>query len=91
MTDQEFDILDALYFVQSFAYLQENTTYSLAEIKDTLKILLAKDWIRVYDEKVKEILHIEKNNFDMHYFDENCQKLHYLATKAGLMAHNSIH
>ncbi len=85
MSDEEFDILDELYFVQSFAYIQENTQYKETEIFETLKILLEKDWIKIYDQSHKEILVVD--NIDL---AKNYKNFHYLATKAGLKAHTQI-
>ncbi len=89
MIDIEFEILDELYFVQPFDYLQKNTPYTEQEILDTLKIFLQKDWIRIYDETQKEIIFTKNIVFEDN-FEKNYKFFYYLATKAGLKAHTTI-
>lgn len=82
MTDVEFDVMDELYFVQSFDYLTEELSMSADEIKPVLKELLDRGWIKclynMNDEVFKESL-----NFDLEF-----KNYYYLASKAGLLAHN---
>lgn len=89
MTDIEYDILDELYFLHPFSHLQDNTTYPEKEILETLKQLLQKDWVKIYDENRKEILSLENKIFSL-IFDKNYKNYYYLATKTGLKAHTSI-
>ncbi len=67
MSDLEFDLLDELYFVQSYQYLQETLNWDDQTLKSTLQHLYDKAWINLL---------------------EQGQLYHYLATKAGLLAHN---
>jgi len=82
MTDDQFDLLDELYFVQSFDYLQETLEWAEVRLKETLKSLIEKGWVKCYQSSKAEII-LEDIDFDE--FHTHC---FYLATKAGLLAHN---
>lgn len=84
MTQIEFDILDELYLIQSFNELLTTLDLDEKELKQRLQILLKKDWVRCYDPPTKELI------FEKSAFEKDFRKYHYLATKAGLLAHNSI-
>ena len=83
MTDQEFEILDELYFVQTFDALLNSTNLSESELKQWLYRLIDKGWVKCLDKLTEEVL-AASLDFDSHY-----KNYHYLATKAGLLAHNS--
>ncbi len=82
MTDQEYDVLDELYFVISFAQLQAELDTDQEMLKEILKNLLEKGWIKCFAEASVELLPHEIN------MDTSFQKYFYLATKAGLLVHN---
>lgn len=82
MTDREFDVLDELYFVVSFEELREAVDMSEPDLREVLNNLLKKSWIRCYQNHSEELLSHEVD-FDRYY-----QQYYYLATKAGLLAHN---
>ena len=83
MTDIKFDILDELYFLTGFGQL--NTVLGLEEkiLKESMISLYQKSWIKCYDPVLKEPLS------EVPDFESNYKKYYYLATKAGLLAHNS--
>ena len=83
MTDQEFDVLDELYFVQSFEEVLEATALPAETLRKVLQDLLEKGWIRCFVSRSGDVS-AEETNFQEHY-----QHYFYLATKAGLKAHNS--
>lgn len=83
MTDQEFEILDELYFVQTFDALLSSTDLSESELKQWLDKLIDKGWVKCLDTLTEEVL-TDSLDFNSHY-----KNYHYLATKAGLLAHNS--
>ena len=83
MNDEEFDIIDELYFVTSYADLKEETGYSDQELKITLKNMVEKGWVRIY-KTVDEESEIKKLNYD-----EDFKSYFYLASKKGLFKHNS--
>ena len=82
MTDLEFDILDELYFLQSFDYLMEQLAHDQKVIAATLSDLYRKGWIRCYSSPSDELA-CEDADILKEY-----DKYHYLATKEGLLAHN---
>lgn len=82
MSELEFDVLDELYFVISFADLQQATTLSSSDLKAVLDSLFQKGWLKVFSSMSEELPEAEvRQDFDYeaHY---------YLASKAGLLAHN---
>lgn len=81
MTDLEFDVLDELYFVQSFKEVSDAIDIPESELLPVLISLYDKGWIRVFvspDEEVEDKVGIADNYVS--YF--------YLASKQGLLAHN---
>ena len=83
MTDLEFEILDELYFLVDFEYLQKNVSMDEAELKTELRKLLEKGWVKMLEKQTE----LESEGLEL--FDNNFKKYNYLATKAGLLAHNS--
>lgn len=83
MTEGEFVVLDELYFVQSFAELRESTRLEEAKLKDVLAGMLDKGWIRCLPSRGGEAA------ADVPSLPEAFQDFYYLASKAGLLAHNS--
>ncbi|MFZ9046714.1 MAG: hypothetical protein ACO2ZZ_12715 [Cyclobacteriaceae bacterium] len=83
MSEEEFDVLDELYFVISYDELKSNIEWSTDELVPVLSVLYKKGLIRVLfgvdDEVPVEQVNL-LNNFDNY---------HYLASKKGLLAHNS--
>lgn len=84
MTDEEFDVLDELYFVQSFTELMTLTEKSLQELVPVLENIYRKGWIKVM-ESVEDELSEDKVDFQ----SIESKNYLFLATKSGLMAHNS--
>lgn len=85
MTEVEFDILDELYFVVSYHDLKSTLSLSDAELCEGLKQLLVKGYIKIlYPDQDTE------HEFDEKRFGKHCQDYFFLATKAGLVVHNSI-
>lgn len=86
MTDLEFDILDELYFVETFENLHKKLNLDKILLKDSLKQLLNVGWIKCFSENREEIF-TDLTNFTN--FEQKFDKYSYLATKAGLTAHNT--
>ncbi len=80
MDDEEFEVLDELYFVISYAELADRLDLSEEKLKNILIRLSSKEWIRIYEGPDREL-----DAFDL---DSNFRSYHYLASKKGLMAHN---
>jgi hypothetical protein len=84
MSDLEFDVLDELYFVQTYEHLKFTLRWEDDMLRDTLRKLLEKKWIRCYINPNEEIF---GDDID---FETSYWKYYYLVSKTGLFAHNSI-
>ncbi len=84
MSELEFDILDELYFIQSFEYIQKIIQIEEQILKKNLHNLFIKGWIKCFSSVSKEIILEKEFNFEADY-----KNYYYLATKQGLIAHNS--
>lgn len=82
MTDTEFVVLDELYFVQSFAELQQETALEAAVLGKVLSGMHRKGWINFMKNRSGE--QQEEKDFPVNY-----EQYFFLASKAGLLAHNS--
>lgn len=82
MTNLEFDVLDELYFMTSFSHLEQELNLAKEELKKVLQLLLEKGWIKCFLNASEEAMPHEID-LDNHY-----GKYFYLASKAGLLAHN---
>jgi hypothetical protein len=83
MSDLEYDVLDELYFVQSFKYLKGILQWEDQVLKDTLEKLYKKEWIRCYATPTEELF---GDDIDL---ETRYHAYYYLASKTGLFAHNS--
>ena len=83
MSDLEYDVLDELYFVQSYPGLLDSTGFEEDLLNKVLKKLLTKKWIRCLSNQTEEIPDEELD------FEKDFRHIFYLATKEGLLAHNS--
>ena len=83
MSEDEFDLIDELYFVQHFKDLKDTLNWDEARLLATLQSLYQKEFIKCLiapDEEIFGIIEFSPKGKD--YF--------YLATKKGLMNHNSL-
>jgi hypothetical protein len=83
MSDEEFDVLDELYFVQTYTFLKETLGWEDKKLLATLVLLLEKGWVKCYTEPDQEC-------FEAINLQEVGKGLLYLATKKGLMAHTTL-
>ena len=83
MKDEEYDILDELYFVTPFSVLKKETGLLDDILKHHLINLINNGFIKVYVSMDQEA-EIEK--LDM---EEKFDRYYYLASKKGLFEHNS--
>lgn len=83
MTDLEFDVLDELYFVQSFAELQEETGLEAGTLKKVLEEMYYKGWVRCMKDPEGGEQHHGQG------FPDTYSTTYFLASKEGLLAHNS--
>jgi hypothetical protein len=84
MTDIEFDILDELYFIKTFAQLQAVFNDQTVDLEQALWQLVEKDWVKIVDGSDQEIK-VSK----MEYCVQK-DNLRFNATKSGLKAHNQV-
>jgi hypothetical protein len=83
MTDNEFDLLDEMYFVQPYSYLKETLGWEDQRLLVTLQSLHSKGFIKCLIAPDDEV-------FGGVDFEDKGKDLFYLATKKGLMEHNAI-
>jgi hypothetical protein len=83
MTDLEFDMMDELYFISSFHELKEKLSLEEPELVNALHKLIQKGWVKCLEKETDDELEVPSN------FKAEYQNYNYLATKAGLLAHNS--
>lgn len=84
VTDPEFDLLDELYFVTPFRTLLQKTGLPAQELEDQLRSLLEQGLIRSYWPDPDTELAYETTSFGAIARDAA-----YLASKEGLLQHNS--
>jgi hypothetical protein len=82
MEDIEYDVMDELYFVISYKDLQNALGISDGALKQVLQNLIQRDWVKCLKTIDQEVV---AGEYD---FDQFYQQYYYLATKAGLLAHN---
>jgi hypothetical protein len=83
MSETEFELLDELYFVQHYSYLKGTLNWGDEKILDGLKSLHDQGLVKCLRSPDEEI-------FGEVNFMEKGDSLFYLATKKGLMVHNTI-
>lgn len=83
MSDDEFDLLDELYFLQSYEQLKNETRWDDQKLLATLNQLFQKEYIKCYSAPDQEV-------FDGVDLDRDGSGYYYLATKKGLLKHNAL-
>lgn len=83
MNELEFEVLDQIYFVESFAKIQQAVKTDETTLKNTLKTMIEKDWVKCFLNQFSEVVSSTEG------FEDNFRNYYYLATKEGLLAHNS--
>jgi hypothetical protein len=84
MTDQEFDILDELYFVTAYPELLEKLNLPEPEFREALIGLISMNYIKcLFPDHDSEV------PYDPVHFETEGQGYYFLASKEGLLAHNS--
>jgi len=84
MTSTQDDILDELYFVTSFQDLKASLNLPDETLCQELKKLLALEFVKSFFPDPDSEIAFSPENFDQDY-----KRYFYLATKKGLLAHNS--
>lgn len=81
MTDEEFEILDQLYFVVSFDQLKSELDFQEDQLLNELTGLYHKGWIKILKTVDDEVSAVPDPT--------TLKQCFFLATKKGLQAHNS--
>lgn len=84
LTSQEYDILDELYFICTLDQLLKNLTMDDSELRNHLERLFRKGWVKVFYKGTEDEVESEKVAKD------EFENYHFLASKAGLKAHNTL-
>lgn len=85
MTDDEFDLLDELYFVQSYNEVKDAVNWDDEKLTSTLNSLHQEGFIRILQSHDEEFKMIDSDKAITPWED-----LFYLATKKGLLQHNGF-
>jgi hypothetical protein len=83
MSDLEFEVIDNLYFVQRFEALIKEVEIDEKIMQKILLDLFQKEWVKVMDMQTDEEIS------DTDVWTKNYSNYFYLATKKGLLAHNT--
>ena len=81
----EFDVMDEVYFMSSFKQIAANTKASTEELTQTLISLLQNEFIQqlIYNPVINDFEKMDK------YDEAQLTTASYVATRKGLLAHNS--
>lgn len=84
LNELQFQILDSVYFVESFEHIVEEAEEPRAIVIDELRTLIDRGWIQVME------FNEEKGDYfrTLYYDTDNMDQYSYLATKDGLLKHN---
>ncbi len=85
VTDKEFELLDELYFVTSFKALGAALDWSRDEILNQLGLMVGKGWVKCLDPDTEQ----EVACADTIELYKIVEQVLFLATKKGLMEHNT--
>ncbi len=83
MTDREYEIVDALYFTVSFEYLEKELETEGPQLRDELLALIEKGWVKCFEKNTEQEIETKE------LINSNYKNYNYLASKKGLMVHNS--
>jgi DNA-binding MarR family transcriptional regulator len=83
MSDLEFEVLDQLYFVIGLEELSKEMQMSQEELWSVLRRMIDKGWVKVMQSQSDEELELSQIS------EIALSQYVFLATKKGLLAHNS--
>lgn len=84
LNDVQFDILDALYFVEPYERVLADVSHPEPIVRRELLTMIKKGWVQVlrFDEAKGDYIRTHMMDVD------NMQEFAFLATKEGLLRHN---
>ncbi len=86
MSNEEFEVLDELYFIVTYKDLLAAVDLEAPLIKTTLYALIRQGYVKCFmDSDGQNEVSPESMDYEAHY-----QQYTYLATKQGLLAHNAL-
>jgi hypothetical protein len=85
VTDQEFEVLDELYFVTSFKALITAVGWSSDEVFKPLSEMVEKGWVKCLDPTSEQEVECKSAT----ELRNKVEQVLFLATKKGLFEHNS--
>ena len=83
MSDDEFDVIDELYLLVHYSELAKALNWEHEKLHKVLLILMDKGWVRCYESPETEM------ELDSKELSEGLNEYYFLASKEGLLAHNS--
>jgi hypothetical protein len=85
MNELEFTVLDELYFVNSFYSLQQETTIDSNQLIAVIKGLLSKKYVTqlVFSKLINDYIKLDAPDYS------KLTESYFVATKEGLLAHNT--
>jgi len=83
MNDVQFQILDALYFVEPYENILAEVDATQPVVSAELRRMVAKGWVQAmeWDERAGDYVRARFHDSD------NLARFHYLATREGLLRH----
>ncbi len=81
MTDDEFALLDELYFVIAYDQLQQDVGFSDEKLSELILDFYERGWVKILETVDMEVAEIPQR--------ETLKSCYFLASKKGLQAHNS--
>ena len=85
LTDVEYDILNAIYFVEPFEKITEDVDFPVNIISDSLKFLIEHKLVSAMKWDPNKKVFIRSYIYDA----DNMKAYQYLITREGLEAHNT--
>ena len=84
MSEEEFELIDQLYFIKNFDQLRQEMQIDELNLRELIYLLSQKKWLKcLLNEREIEILNRD-------FFIEQYKNLSFNATKEGLKAHHNI-
>ena len=86
VSDAAYELMDELFFVIPYKALQEQTSWSAAEMDVALKELLAANWVDQLEIPAGALDYVKRTTADTVHLSNYA----YLATKRGLLIYNGV-
>ncbi len=84
MNEEEFELIDELYFIKNFNQLRKDTLINEQNLIDLIFSLVQKKWVKCLENENE----IEIPNMD--FFIQHLKSLSFNVSKEGLKAHHNM-